>query len=479
MNCQPHLGEHVFAASRNASKTSAWILAAPLALLLTGGCESSAQERESPTPSCPGCSVVLVSIDTLRADHLGVYGYERPTSPHLDAWAADAIVFDECLAQAPNTLLSHMSLFTGLYVSSHGVVNKNHRLPDETPTFVDVLHDNGYETAAFTGGAFVRRKFNYHTFDLFTHSDYWDLHIDERRQFGKMLKWVESRRKPFFLFWHTYKVHSPYSPLPEFDRFSDPEYDGIVDTAPVEASPHCGPEERQCNWKGKPYYDRLIERMEPADVQHIRDKYDGEILEADSMFGELLRALERAGLAQDTVIVFTSDHGETFADRAASRFIGHGVLYQEVLRVPLVLSVPGADPARIQRTVELMDLMPTVLEVTGFDPPDGLDAMSLFEPTNPADPKSAARAEFPLSGHSSVVFSDMKLIRTAECDKECLELYDLEKDPGETRNLAGTGHSMEDVLLPLLLTADDGARQTTGEDIDPELRRELESLGYL
>ena len=447
--------------------------------LLAAGCGRASggrAETGDPPPVCPGCNVVLVSIDTLRADHLGLYGYDRPTSPNIDAWAKKSIVFDQCFSQAPSTLLSHMSLFTGLYPSHHGVLSNEDRLPDETKTFVDVLHSNGYTTAAFTGGGFLREKFNYHTFDLFKHSDFWDVRLSEHHQFREMLAWIAQQKSKFFLFWHTYKVHSPYTPWPKFDRFSDPGYHGIVDTNPAENDPLCtGLHKRQCNWRAEAYFDRIVDKLGPADLELIQAKYDGEILEVDLMFSRLLYALKRAGLDDKTVVIFLSDHGETFDERPASRIVGHGVLYREVLHVPLILSVPGAKPERLSRVVEMMDIGPNLLDLVGLAPPKGIDARNLFAPAK----LSVARAESPLRGLSSVITSRFELIRKELDGATKLKLYDLTADPGELRNLVGTGNPAERSLFPLLPIAAPVNRSSSNVALDPDIRRELESLGYL
>lgn len=433
---------------------------------------------------CDGCNVVLVSIDTLRADHLSTYGYGRTTSPTIDRFAGQSLVFEHAFAQAPNTLPSHMSIFTGLYPSHHGVYGDKARLADSTITLADVLHRAGYTTAAFTGGGYVRKKFNYHTFDRFQVKEYFHLHAAEIEQVDEMLDWIEHRqaRKPFFLFWHTYKVHSPYSPEAEYDRFSSADYDGIVDTDPEEQSPVCDEAEkqRQCNWKGEPYYSLLVDRMGPDDVQHVIDKYDGEILGADAMFRMLLEKLEAEGLTNDTVVVFLSDHGESFAERETSGLIGHGVLYEEVLHVPLMIRIPGTPAARIPQVVELIDLMPTVLRVVGLDVPASLDGHDLFDKARQPMGRFPARAELPPRGQEAVRVPGFSLIRTHWNHGSRTQLFDLHQDPQEEQNVAQERQRLAETLTSLLVSAT-GDEQRKGEEIvlDENLVKELESLGYL
>ena len=144
-------------------------------------------------PTCPDCSVILISIDTLRADHLGVYGYERNTSPHIDEFARNAIVFENAYAQAPWTLSSHMSMLTGLYPSKHGVINQSLKLSNSTMTLADVLHKQGYTTSAFTGGGYVSGEYNYHTFDVFDDSG-----GSSGKNLDSMLEWLDNHSNEKF-----------------------------------------------------------------------------------------------------------------------------------------------------------------------------------------------------------------------------------------------------------------------------------------
>lgn len=448
------------------------------------GAGTEALAESSPRLRCDGCNVVLISIDTLRADHLATYGYDRVTSPEIDRFAEDALVFDRAYSQAPTTLPSHMSIFTSLYPSHHGVFGNTAKLPDTTVTMADVFHDAGYKTAAFTGGGYVRDKFGYHTFDHFQVKEYFDIYEAEFRQVDAMLQWLDNRapEAPFFLFWHTYKVHSPYSPEPEFDLFSAADYDGIVNSDPEERTPVCAGIEkpRQCNWKGKPYYDILVEQMGPEDIQHVVDKYDGEIIAVDEMFTRLMAKLEAEGVTDDTVIIFLSDHGENFAEREKTRFIGHGVLYEEVLHVPLMIKIPGGATGRIPQIVELVDVMPTVLGIVGLDVPDGLDGQNLFRKARQAMGRYPARSEFPPRGLESVRVPGFSMIRTTLETGVTTELYDLEQDPRQRENLADGRHAMLEALTKLLVS-ETGGRRLEGEEIvlDEELVKDLQSLGYL
>ena len=334
------------------------------------------------TASLAGYNVVLISLDTLRADHLHAWGYPRDTSPNIDRLASESIVFDRCVAPAPTTLPSHMSLLTGIYPSRHGVLVAEDRLPDEILTFVDVFHGAGSSTAAFTGGGFVREKFNYHTFDIFRHGSYWSTGDQgDRETFDEMIDWVGRQNGPFFVFWHTYKVHSPYAPAPGNDRFADPDYDGPVDTYPDPNAPDCPDRsERGCFWKHHQYYDRLLPHMDADDIQLVIDRYDAEIVEIDRRVGVFMEELQRLSLDDRTIVVLLSDHGESFADRQSRQRIGHRDMYEEVLRVPLMIRVPGVQPVRItDRTAELVDVMPTLLALLGLQVSHDGDGTDLIQ----------------------------------------------------------------------------------------------------
>lgn len=184
---------------------------------------------------CPCCGIsaqagvpkgiILISLDILRADHLGTYGYHRNTSPHIDAFAKESIVFENAVVQSPWTLPSHMSIMTSLYPSSHGVVVRNNRLDDEHVTLAELLREKGYRTAAFADGAFMKGDYGFKQgFDIYD-GDNW---IGIARILPKARKWLEENKAdPFFLFIHCYDIHDPYDPPPPYDTmFHDFNYTG-------------------------------------------------------------------------------------------------------------------------------------------------------------------------------------------------------------------------------------------------------------
>jgi arylsulfatase A-like enzyme len=296
-------------------------------------------------------NLVVISLDTLRADHLSGYGYPRTTSPAIDArLIAAGATFTDVSTVFPLTSNAHLSLFTGLYPDAEP---DGQRLDPATPvaTLAEVLRDAGYATAGFTGGGFVSATFGFGLgFDRYTERE---LRVDARgvRTFHDGAAWVAERREPFFLFLHTYKVHAPY--------VSGARY------APLFADPS--------EWE-RAGMDPNVPRDQRATV----DAYDRAIRQADDQVAGFLNALDRSGLAARTLVVLLSDHGEAFGEHGVT---GHGTAgHEEQLRVPLILRGPGVRPGvRLDATESLIDVVPTLLDLLGQPPLDQAQGRS-FRP---------------------------------------------------------------------------------------------------
>ncbi len=427
-------------------------------------------------------NVVLISFDTLRADHLGVYGYSRNTSPNIDRFSEKAFVFKDCYANSPWTLPSHMSILTGLYSSNHGVYNDTLRLKNSTLTLAEVLKDNGYTTAAFTDSGYVKTLFNYHSFDVFD-----DTGGTFSKNFKSMIDWIKGNSdRKFFLFWHTFRVHAPYIPRKQYDVFTDEGYDGIVDVYKDENETLCanytGIIQNKCLGKTGQYYNTLLKEglINKTDIDYVIGKYDGEILTLDNDFSRLIKQLSESGLMDKTIIIVISDHGESFADRPHSwRYnIGHAQSFNEVLRIPLILSYPGLDKqVFVDKTCESTDIMPTVLDLLDIPIPSGLDGISLFE-------KIGSEKDYPayselLQGTKEyvVVFKDHKLIYNKIRDS--FEVYDLKNDPLEKNNMFGQDKKLDESLLDLMFSKMKNVTETDEVSIDEDTMQELRRLGYL
>jgi arylsulfatase A-like enzyme len=373
----------------------------------------------------PRPNVLLLSIDTLRPDRLGTYGYTRPTSPALDArLTAGGVVFENAWSQSPKTTPSHMTMLTSLYPAVHGVglwkgEGAAPALNPRVHTLAEALKNAGYVTAAFTAGGHMHRDRGFvQGFDLFKHGD----------QLARLLAFIEiRRRRPLFAFFHTYEVHDPYVPPAEVARsfVADPV---PAITAAVERV-RAGID----GWgKGHRLFWAPVDASDPRHVRHVSDLYDAGIRHMDDgSLTAILDLLERRGLAGDTLVVFTSDHGEAFQEHGL--FL-HEDLSPEVLRVPLVLRWPGRLPSgrRVPAPVGLVDLPPTVLELVGLPPlPDaqGASVAGLADGSRTTGGPAAVFAEFSLPDrrYEAVRRDGLTVAR----DRDVVTAWDHTVDPGE------------------------------------------------
>ena len=409
--------------------------------------------------ACKDCNVILISFDALRADHLGVYGYEKNTSPNIDAFSEDSLVFENCISQAPWTLPSHVSMLTGEYPSHHGAMKATSELGNSTITIADILHDKGYKTVAFTGGGFTSKKYNYHTFDIFNDTKT----TNNSMEIQNVINWVDSNSKgKFFLFWHTFSTHAPYAPSKQFDVFSDKNYNGMLNSLNSSAL--------------QKILKESINNLTQEDIDYMISKYDGGILEADYNFGELIKELKEKNILDKTIIIVVSDHGESFAEREEQKRIGHVILYKEVMHVPLIVRIPGVPGNKMQGTVELIDIMPTVLSILNMQVPDSVDGKSLF---------SASTADFAYSENSyheersSLIYKNYHLIH--DKNNNTFEFYNLNNDPEERNNLFGNKSEEESLMVREILrreSVNHSAGKTENAEMDEELVEQLKALGY-
>jgi arylsulfatase A-like enzyme len=292
-------------------------------------------------------NVILVSIDTLRADHLGTYDYQRATSPNLDRLARRAVVFNQAVAQAPNTLPSHAALLTSMYYRAlPGFAGKDSRLSPGATTLARLLKEQGFATGGFVDGGYLSVPFGLgQGFD-----DYDDKGSGIAEIAAKAERWVDAHRASrFFLFVHCYDVHAPYSPPHPFDSmFEEAPYTGSF-------------EPTIANLNAVGAWKRAIT---PEDLRHVVALYDGGIAYTDQELGRFFAQLERRGLLSSSVLIVTADHGEEFKEHGS--MLHWQSYYMPNLHVPLIFSIPGRAPQRIDGPVELIDVLPTVLELLGL-----------------------------------------------------------------------------------------------------------------
>lgn len=326
--------------------------------------------------SCAGRSsspnVVLIIIDTLRADHLGCYGYSRNTSPTIDSLAAAGILVTDFQAQSSWTLPSHASIWTGLTPVSHGARRTNNGIfgvSPELPTFASVLHDNGWITLGFVNVGLIGGNFGFSKgFDHYSACQ-----ADERRAadcIDDVTVWFEENRGnpyPKLLVVHLFDVHDSYDPPAPYDTLFCPRDGG----APVNWSLNV----REW-WE---HDDIMGVLSDTTELDGLLGRYDGEIAYVDAQLSLLFARLREYGMMENTIVILTSDHGEEFLDHEG---IYHGhTFYQEILHVPMIISGPGI-PEGFLDTIPAghVDIMPTILAYAGLDAPAGGEGENLLGP---------------------------------------------------------------------------------------------------
>ena len=434
---------------------------------LAAGCGEASQPR----------NLLLISLDTLRADHLGCYGYARPTSPFLDRLASQGVLFEQAYATSPWTLPSHASLFTGLYPSQHGVMTEELSLPTDLPTLAEALRGRDFATAGFVSGIFLGPRFGLgRGFERYgviptraeSGGSATSLSATDRVSAGG-LEWLATRQeRPFFLFLHYFDIHSDYRPEPRFAALFGEPYHGPVDGSTRQL---------RAFLRGQIAID--------ADGRaHLVDLYDAEIRQLDQGLEELFAQLRERGALDQTIVVVTADHGEELFDHGG---VFHGrTQYQEMLRVPLILAGPGIPSGlRIDQPVSLIDLAPTLLTLLGALVPSavsGRDLASLWRAPGAGWPERDlfAEANSPSDGASpqrAVLRGRWKLILHEGGERE---LFDLGGDPRERVNRAAAEPERTADLASRLTTSLGSVREAPVlPKLSPAMRKQLEALGYL
>ena len=453
----------------------------------------------APRPRAPQPNILLVTVDTLRPDHLGALGYPRATSPHIDGVARRGVVFRQAITAAGRTVQSFPSILTGVIPPVHGLryEGQSHEILAGRTTLTGVLRAHGYDTFAVTQGLNVglHRDFAIYDPDIYLDPQGNKVRVptrNDREASVKALQWLRGRRarpEPFFL-WVRYNApHWPYDPPPPWAEKFDPDYRG-AHTFNDEARP--GVE------RGDIVFGRT--RLPARTIEHAIAHYDGEVAYADAAFGELLAGIEGLGALGRTVILVTADHGESLGEH--DYYFEHGAyLYEPTVRVPLIVAAPGRLPEgrTVASPASTIDIAPTLLDLAGIPVPAEMQGRSLVgralgTDTRPAPPaySESGRNFYPenprqfvdgIAGKWRMLRDErFKLILIPKDPAPEWELYDLVADPGETKNLADTlpGETARlKALLMAIVDADPG-RDDRGEPPLPEgLEEELRSLGYV
>jgi arylsulfatase A-like enzyme/Tfp pilus assembly protein PilF len=402
-----------------------------------------------PDANAENPSIILISVDTLRADHLSCYGYRRHSTPHIDAMTAGGTLFSAVSAQVPLTLPSHVSLLTSTYSFANGIEDNGEQLPPHAVTLAAVLKARGYETAAFVGGFVLDSRFGLNQgFDVYNavfaqhqekFSDVGDIKRLGEDVVRSAIEWLRTHsHRPFFVFLHLYDLHTPYN-LPAADR------------------------------------------------ARLGGGYDGELQYVDEQIGRFREFLLQQGIYPKVLVALTSDHGEGLGEHGET---SHGFfIYQSTLWVPLIIHWPTGTvnfPPRVDTPASLIDVAPTMLQFLGMQPPPQFQGRSLLELLGPKAGK-AGRAVYSesLYGHhhfgTSALWS-LRQDRYKYIEAPRREFYDLIADPEETKNLYSENRSLalasREQLLALRARFHQGD-VPEGRLLDPEAIARLSSLGYV
>ena len=454
--------------------------------------------------SCGGgsepTSVLFITVDTLRADHLGCYGYERPTSPALDALAAEGVRFEKSYSMAPFTAPSHASLFTGMHAISHGVLEWYQLLNPEAATAAMRFAEAGYRTGAFYNHPSLEPS------DLLRGFDHVEKRFFEEAEptVEGYLDWLDGSEGASMAWVHLWDVHRPYGyrSFGDFVEFGGPDRPALPfaeDTYGALLSPPIGRDEGWYNMRPE---ERR--RASMGERERMVERYDGGVRYADDALGRLFDELRARGLYEDMLIVVTADHGETLTERHGCWYTHDPYLYEETLRVPLLLRLPGGEHAGTVVEQELargIDVLPTMLEVAGLEGGYGIQGRSLMPavrgeglPDSPLYAETRTRnakernervnreatPDRFLEHREVLTDGSDKLIVDRETGEEFF--YDLERDPGELTNEIENPYYLQRInRLRGALTQLRGSleRSASGESMSSEdLEAFLEAIGY-
>lgn len=445
-------------------------------------------------------NVILVSIDALRADHVGCYGYHRNTTPNIDAFANESVLFKNAFVHDGWTLPSHLSMLTGLYSMTHGVgADYTTPLPFGIRTLSELLKNDGYAALGFANGVFwmapmlgFGRGFDFYNLSLSYNPDSPERNAEYQNKFIE--KHVGSRkRKNNFIFIHYYDVHSDVDYLP-YD--SPPPYSGFFTDSDFDLFDGVDHGYRATDYLG--YLNREKVMPDPERLEYIIGLYDNSIAYMDACIGDLFAMLKEQGLYDNSIIIITADHGESFGEHG---FFGHGNHYQynEDIHVPLIIKLPDSKGASggvvINDFAEIIDLVPTIfdyLAVQGF-PVEGVSLRRIIEKTG--DAKEYIDG---VTSRASLYVRSMKwkLMSDNGLNRNHYRLYDVENDPGEQHNVALEYPEIEEYLeeklrsriaesLKLRARLLGSDRALKGADsgrklrLDDKEQERLRSLGYI
>lgn len=379
-----------------------------------------------------GPNIILISIDTLRADHLGCYGYDKNTSPHIDQFSKESVLFKNARSQSHWTTPSHLSLFTSLYPSVFKVWKypEPGRLPDSYFTLAEILKNEGYHTAAFTAGGYVHKRFGF--------AQGFDVYLDEVKTpnittiFNKYsIEWIKKQKSKFMVFLHCYEPHTPYNPPEPYKQEFATLYTPLSE---ITKEHYWIGSERDINKKAENWFK---ETKNINFLNTVIGLYDGEIKYVDSEIDKLFNELKGIDLFDNCLIIFLSDHGEAFYEHNS---FSHRNLYDEILRVPLIIHFPKGlqqyNMKSITDVVDLVDVLPTILDICEIPYSSykfqGTSLLNLIAKQESFD-REYSFSEHPHCKAIATLESKYKICTYREKQRE--EFFDIIIDPKESQNL--------------------------------------------
>jgi arylsulfatase len=397
----------------------------------------------------------VIILDTVRADHLGCYGYVRATSPHLDSLAATGVTFLNAQTPAPWTVPASASIYTGLSPRVHGagvIDGQVFGLDPELPTIPILLDDAGYTTFGEFSIAWFGNEFGFHMgfdhFRCFADADSHAMQIVD-----DFTAWLDSLPpdRHWFAMLHFYEAHAPYTPPAPYDT-----------AFPFDSMPMPG----ETGW----LVDESDSILHPEQLQSLVARYDCEIMYQDEALGMIFAALRRSGRASDTFIFVTADHGEEFLEHGGYSH-GHS-LFDELLHVPLIIAGPRLPEGETRvEPVSVMDILPTILALTGIEAPTGIEGVDLFADRQPD--RYLPASSLKRSTMFGVLRGSLKLIWNPDTGEAVT--YDLASDPAEMVPLPADSALLEDLADYLARSTVGNAAIVPRDDLD----RSLQGLGYI
>jgi arylsulfatase A-like enzyme len=425
-----------------------------------------------------GPNIIIILSDALRKDHLGCYGYERNTTPHIDAFSREATIFTNTYAQAPSTKPSVASIFTSLYPSQHQTIINQQQLPLSKLTLAEVLKQSGYVTAGFFENYNLLKKFQFNQgFNIWTPLERNQNSIQSKKKakegFDKKIQsWLtRNKNKPFFLYIHFLDPHNPYTPPPPFNNFFDKEYKGIIDG-------------NQTKPEYIPYY-----KQNQKELYHLISLYDEEIRYTDFRFSKIIKKLSELEILEKSLVIFLSDHGEEFLEHGHLR---HSTsVYSELINIPLIIRYPKLFwEKRELKNVQHIDIFPTILHISGIELPLYLEGKNILAEI----PGKQTKNRMPENIISEYIVNKKKKRSSQRClitpewklihhiRSNSYSLFNIYQDPKDSINIINNNREIAR-NLKINLTAWERKMKFIMRfktiSLDKKTKEELKSLGYL